>query len=812
MTKPDFKIFEETIDTLQYSKSIQDVLVCLQPFMSLLSMSSLRYYRYSPTTRVLTSIDALDQNSDELTDYLRLGEFKRNRDDKGNHLENSETFWAIRLERPVLFVLTEEAGEKIKPEKTTQGPVTIRLRESSCDEPLLSLAKTQYWIDFPLMIGGVPVGKFSCDLSSDPTTSAKDIKNFSLNVKRFNTLVQIVAPHLEHWVHYGLGFPLEVAGNLLRDATNRKEVLEVVVNELKSGDFFDCRNVDFLSMVKDDNGRDALILEATSRERSKEHIGKRQYSFDSGASPTLSQYSVETKKSLRFINLYDSPGLDSQIEYYFEQFGLKKPLWNRSNHVSNTYWSLMFIPVLDPSDSSKAIGLLRFADKRRDEYGYGGKGPFVEFSSYDQRLAEQIAYAHLAPALVSSQQREFEDCIANGFPQILEIESNTNPESLRELTRTLFESLPERFQDSSRKKLICLSRLDNPMAPNNYHLIALHGNHSDIPQNFEGPYRLDRSLTDSIRKDLKAKYFHDIEFATQSAGNFNSDVLPDVASAVACPITTKGIVFGALIILSSHCDLEGGDMIKKVFKVFSASLGRLLFDEEAGSVNQTVSGFRHDIQPIINNLQDEAGRILEIDDLSNTTKRIGNEIETTANLLASIVEAQCRYRVDLSEQFNSDEFCEAEIKKEIQMIWDLISKKRQLKFGKGFTRKIQHVHFTTFQAVIWNLLRNCFAHSPVNTSINVEGTSENGYLKLEFRNKVLPHFDGGHVKKVVEKARYDLTMQTASQEKYPPISGLANVTRLLRWTPKVKQKEAKLDFDYENEECFFTVFLPTINN
>ena len=391
----------------------------------------------------------------------------------------------------------------------------------------------------------------------------------------------------------------------------------------------------------------------------------------------------------------------------------------------------------------------------------------------------------------------------------MEIEASTSPKSLKEITKTLFESLPQRFQDPRRKKLICLSRLDYPASPEKYHLIALHGTLDTLPEGFEGPYKLEGSLTNLIRSGLSAKYFHDIDFAHKSAENFNAKVLPGIRCTVACPITTKKIVFGALVILSSHCDLEGGEMIKKVFEVFSSSLARLLFDEEAGSINQTVSGFRHDIQPIINNLQDEAGRILELENAPDEAKAIGREVETTANLLASIVEAQCRYRVNMDEYGSPDEFCKAHVKQEIEKIWNLVSKKRELKFAKGFTRKSPEIHLTTFQAVVWNLLRNCFAHSPVRSIIEVKGSVQNGFLNLEFKNMVLSHFDKDRVERLVEKAKYEISIQTASQEKYPPISGLANVSRLLRWAPRLPQKEAKLEFGFEKNHCMFRVSLPT---
>jgi hypothetical protein len=220
-----------------------------------------------------------------------------------NPLDESESFWCFELGVPVLFQYVETAPIplRLKTPGNCIATVEIPLRNKILEKPFINSEKSDFWIDIPLFIGIVPIGKLSCNLLKDrPLLDSADLRE---SISRLSDIAQSIAPYLEFWRSQNIAGSLKkISANIALTASS--DSLFSALDAMCADDLLCCEYADVLIESSDSCDDRRLILAWTNYLPMTDSIYLDSYSISNdAASPTVQVW--KRNCSMRLHNLLD---------------------------------------------------------------------------------------------------------------------------------------------------------------------------------------------------------------------------------------------------------------------------------------------------------------------------------------------------------------------------------------------------------------------------------------------------------------------------------------------------------------------------
>jgi hypothetical protein len=631
------------------SNSIREVLLALEPAMRLFELTNLRYYRYSPTRKTLTSQEAILKEGAETDDDLREFEEALRQGavfaQETSVDDESESFWCFRLHRPVIFNLNQAVFKAMEPTIQKNGPIVINVRNHNCINSYFSKHKEKFrkWVDIPLYIANTPVGKLSLDLTEAGRKNCEsEPRQLKDNLDYFYELCQYITPHLEYWISHEISSILNDAASKLKEIETTSELYEFCTQDLRTDQFFNCEDIDLFLIEKADSGVERLVLKASSNTSRKDEVLRSYYEI-----PTFSKmgeriegdihvgltlWSALSQRGSRYSDLFDHELRARQERFYQSKFNgfTIIPSWENKIPLVNVVKSAMFIPIVvtnyvqqtgskqDTNEKSELLGMLRFANKKRRDSD--------EFSAYDLRIGELLARYYIGPAVWNCKNNSYRDSVYSFISEATTVSGLGAPiesQPIKQLADRILKSKTE----SSRKLAICTIKQGTPSVCRADIVYSdsteCNNDETDVEFPIEGTI---------VKKAISLE-----DPLTFFADELSDDYTPkdifveNAVVVVAVGISYGGKRLGALILSSTHFDLVYETDLAGVVRSLSNVFANSLKNTEQTGIGLLLSSLRHDFRNLIDSLVVSASTGLKDDQIA-----IGN-------LLSSLIDTICTH-------------------------------------------------------------------------------------------------------------------------------------------------------------------------
>lgn len=538
---------------IQRAESLNEGLEKLLDAAGPCGISAIRLYEYTCTRTEgerLVSVDGVGHDLQTTRD-LQVGHIVKFRDQCP--LEWRDSFWAIEWSCPVFFVIDPNAEAVLVRDKGPGGLPLIRMREDQCDN-VLARHSVNAWIDFPLVIGNKIVGKLSCDLVSLDLLD----DSFYNKIMNFWKLVRVTGSHLygqsrSSMDEKGLDHLRQQAGEIIDRAQSLDAFYDACTLELSK--LLGCKFASIFVKTTDSRGVNNLVLKRTTYWPSKGLEGSSEgtYSWDeAGLTPWIARKGI----SICLQDLGDT-------ELYIKKLKAYDPRLEWKNKVIDAKKHGGFLGVAIRSSVGETLGVLRFTT------------PHVgHFTQSTQDFIEKIVRRYIAHKLqqlheVEASRRVLRD---NQVINTLAVQSSANFGLLKShLSSTMSRMFPE---GQETRKLYLFNYLNTEQ--NKFRHVTSAGKLSKIDQS-RRLFPLDRTFTRYvIDRGDQVSYFADLRNAA-SQGQFRL-ITSDAVSAIGCRVASYGRIYGALIVLSDHFDLdprEHGPVLQLLASKTAETLTRL---------------------------------------------------------------------------------------------------------------------------------------------------------------------------------------------------------------------------------------------
>ena len=627
------------------SNSIREVLLALEPAMKLFELTNLRYYRYSPTRKTLTSQEAILKEGAETDDDLREFEEALRQGavfaQETSVDDDSESFWCFRLHRPVIFNLNHEVFKAMEPTIQQNGPIVINVRNHNCINSYFSKHKEKFrkWVDIPLYIANTPVGKLSLDLTNSGRNHCEsEPQQFKNDLDYFYELCQYITPHLEYWISHEISSILNNAASRLKEIETTSELYEFCTQDLRNDQFFNCEDIDLFLIERADSGGERLVLKASSNTSKKGDVLRSYYeipSFSKTGDRTdgeihvgLTLWSALSHRGSRYSDLFDHELRTRQERFYQSKFNGYTiiPSWENKIPLVNVVKSAMFIPIVstdyipktgnkqDINEKSELLGVLRFANKKR--------GNSDEFSAYDLRIGELLARYYIGPAVWNCKNNSYRDSVYSFITEATTVSGLGAPiesQPIKQLADRILKSKTE----SSRKLAICTIKQGTPS------VCRADIVYSDSSECNNDEPDVEFPIDGTIVKDAISVEDPLTFFADELIGDYipKGIVVEDAVVVVAVGISYGGKRLGALILSSTHFDLVYETDLAGVVRSLSNVFANSLKHTDQTGVGLLLSSLRHDFRNLIDSLVVSAS-VGEKDDQIAICDLLGSLIDT----------------------------------------------------------------------------------------------------------------------------------------------------------------------------------------
>lgn len=521
------------------SVTISDILNEILKSSNCDGVSKIRYYRYMEDSwdgaYVLVDSAGYDTKTE---DRLRVGELVRFKSSCQRIL--TDTFWAHYLNVPVVVSVDHMTSSILEPRFYAGCLPLLEVPSDACEETLNG-NKSTTWIDFPLVVCGTTLGKFTCDYDGPSEELSEQCDDLvDLWAKAI-----VAAPYLELLARERLQFPLFDIVRDIQACEDTEALFRYCVTKLP--EHFNGRNASIFTLATDSLGISKLILRKTSFESAKTKENLTAYNINDTA---LTAWVARNNRSIRVHNLKDPQGREHQLEQYrvFDS----RLTWKNHIQDSRSHTSFLAVPIM--VDANRVGGVIRITEKHgRNKY----------FTVQDQTLLEQIAAEAIGRRLASLQASEslralsYSDVqkthtilVSEKIPKIMDVTVS--------LTNILTTKFPE---NESKRKLFLLNVLTNDCR----HFQHFYAGGS-LPNSLThlSTYKLNGSLTDYVvrnfirdvscgKDSIRTTYLIDFHNATQQGAMM--PICEDAEVAIACPVAFRQKIYGVLIVKSDRFDI-----------------------------------------------------------------------------------------------------------------------------------------------------------------------------------------------------------------------------------------------------------------
>ena len=402
------------------------------------------------------------------------------------------------------------------------------MANSQCDD-VLNDSLFRVRVDFPLIRGGTPVGKLSCDLNKTCVTSA-----VSRRLRYF-------------WRH-----ALRAADSLAALRSARIDLLVPVTNNIRDrlsgvsdlGTFFDfcvdelpkefkIRHASIFTLSSDATNSVRLILRRTSYpdSRSLEHgasdaVGRQgYYQLSPNPDNAITTWVARTGRSVRLQDLSNGNVLVRQLQVLDSTLR-----WMNKIQDSTCHTSFLAVPIMAGGET---LGVLRFTEK-------GSSQNQSHFTDVDEGCLCRIASDYIGPKLAELQRNESKQifCAPEWRRKVVKGLAETfRPvdEGKRDRRQASFRlAMKEVFGERGASRHLCLVNVVPPNARRFSHLSASGRLAASIQNHMGRTYDLEGTLTGCVIRDWRPIYLHDLERAKKLG--LILPLLPEAESVLACPI------------------------------------------------------------------------------------------------------------------------------------------------------------------------------------------------------------------------------------------------------------------------------------
>jgi hypothetical protein len=526
--------------------SIADILGQLLEIGQQCKVSHIRYYHYQDTglDGQLVVVDSAGHDP-SVAQHLRGGPIVKFK--SACPLATVDSFWCLQEKIPVLFSVEPNASSRLDPILYPGELPWIRTPLDNCEKDLAN-HKSSHWIDIPLFLFDKFIGKLTCDVEA----SVAETGRYRAAIMRLWAAALQAAPYLEGLYREQFDYPLaEVIAEVHR-LKSTDEVFQYCVTNLPLR--FHCRHCRAFERQSDDFQSAKLIL----RQRSNgcntllKSLHMAIYDLNDEA-PTA--WVARNNIPLRLQNVEDEVQRERQLSAYrvFDS----RLNWDCSIGRKKAPHSYLAIPI--STDLKEVAAVLRFTEKIDEN----GRPDY--FTERDQALLSRIANEIVGPRLEALRRTDlasdlsFED-LEKANSLLVERTAPTS-EAIAKAVLSMLESFFP--QAGGRRKLYLLNVLEPGGRQFVHHQIGGSlGN--DLRRN-DGKreiYPLEGSLTGHVidkflfgtKRDDGTVFIVDFEKAIKQGAMIS--ICKRGKTALACPMVFRDRVYGAIVVKSSHYDLD----------------------------------------------------------------------------------------------------------------------------------------------------------------------------------------------------------------------------------------------------------------
>lgn len=521
------------------SATVADVLSELLKSSTCRGISNIRYYRFTEDAGdgayVLIDSAGYDTRTEN---RLRVGELVRFRSFCQQAF--TDTFWAHHLNVPVVVSVNHVASSILEPRFYVGCLPLLEVPSDACEETLHGIKSTT-WIDFPLTVGGNPVGKLTCDFHGRVASLSEQCDS----IVEFWAKSLGAAPFLELIARRKSHFPLTDIVRDIQACGSVGDLLDYCVTTLPR--HFDGQNASILTLLTDSLGASKLVLRKTSYDKAKPQENVAAYNIDDVA---LTAWVARNKRSIRVHNLFEGHEREHQLDQYrvFDS----RLAWK--NHIpdSETQDSFLAVPIF--VDADRVGGVIRLTEKC---------GENKYFTLQDQTLLEQIAAEAIGRRLASLQATQVLEAITySGIQRASAMLVSERDPKAADIAAALSDTLLTAFPDRvSMRKLFLLNVLTND---------CRHFQHFNAGGTLHNAlttlrtYELKGSLTDHVVRTFLRDAADEVEeIGTTYVVDFQNAILnramlpvcENAAVALACPVAFRQKIYGVLVVKSECFDI-----------------------------------------------------------------------------------------------------------------------------------------------------------------------------------------------------------------------------------------------------------------
>lgn len=516
-----------------------DILTEILKISGGVGISNIRYYRYTEDSGEGAYV-LLDSAGYEnaVEERLRVGELVRFR--RSCPRVCTDTFWAHELSVPVVISVDRSASSILEPRFYIGCLPQIQIPTDTCEETLHG-KKSTTWIDFPLVVGGAPVGKLTCDYYGPPEKLSEQSDGF---VDLWANALH-AAPYLELLARNRSKRPLNDIVGDIQACKDIASLFDYCVTKLPS--YFEGRNASLFTLSVDSLGFSKLILRKTSFSGATHDENRSAYDLNDSA---LTAWVARNGKAIRVHNLRNEHDREHQLQQYrvFDD----RLTWQNRITDSDSHTSFLAVPIM--VDANRVGGVIRITEKvgtnkyftELDEIHLGR----IAAEAIGRRLASLQASESLRSLSYSDVQKTNALLVSEAIPTTTNV-----ADSLKGILPSLFPEM------NDNRKLFLLNVLETD---------CLHFQHfyvgGQLPNSLchLDKYKLERSLTGYVVKaflngasanqdNLHSTLIVDFPNAMQQGAMLQ--ICEDAEVALACPVAFRHKIYGVLILKSNRFDL-----------------------------------------------------------------------------------------------------------------------------------------------------------------------------------------------------------------------------------------------------------------
>ncbi|MFY7868334.1 MAG: hypothetical protein ACOVQN_02450 [Exiguobacterium sp.] len=744
------------------ANSTREVLLSLEPAMQIVNLTNLRYYRYSPTRKTLTSQDAIlttkSGNASEVNEFeeaLRLGAVYTSELDVD---DDCETFWCFSLRRPIVFKLTPGLAKPMEPNIRENGPVLINVRNHSCQKAYFTKHKERNdkWVDIPLFISETPVGKFSLDFTDEGKklcdknpSKAERLLNF------FFEICQYVAPLLEFWISHDLSSPLNNAATKFRDVTSAEELFRYCTEDLRKEQYFNCDHADVLLVEKSDSGVERLVLKASSNRYKHNELYKAFYELPNldawnNADETsktkvnnesdgvqdetysrseneqdeltlgLTTWTAVSKRGSRYSDLFNNDIRNREQCFYQYRHGkmVIRPRWENRVSLTGVVRNVMLLPITsvvsedmyidwNGKNEVEIVGVLRFANKR------GGKN--CGFTAFDLRIGELLSRYYIEPAVRNCKNHAYRETVHKFIAEATIVSALGAPVDSEPIRHLASKILTDPKRSSERRLTIC--RVDDHLQPKTFDATVIFDG--------IGGFQPQRDKSYCLKDTIIEQSLNVLDPITYFADELCDNQLPkdligsNAVVVVAVKIVDKDKKLGVLLLSSTKYDLVHETDLAGVVLSLADVFGNSFRSSMQAGVGLRLSMLRHDFRDLIDAMEFAS---------SINNHSVSNCI---CNLLKCLIETIC---IKSYSELISD-VIEFDVIKSVCEVSEVVNFVYGAKVGVPAASVVHRGYYSEPAIVtfLYGALHNALDYG-ARESVGIEIESDENFLRISVRN------------------------------------------------------------------------------